>query len=514
MNRLVIYSVPNAYFQVIPEQQTEGIFIVSRTFNEIFCEWMPKEQITISGQNYSPESFHVAWRLCEVVEIVKEIISLEAASLRFLFEDSSQLPLITFRSNIALASLKNLFQFFKSKAIIEKPETNHYYINLRFYERKLPKNNFIKHAEIVYISEHLKIMQNLHPEILIHNNSLNFSDAKRALNNIGQLKSSIIKQGLSEESRWFTWLYLLGLYSPTKSYDENIASIDNNKYIYKSIQNSWNNILEIQKKNVEAVYKLPVDVMKDVLRTDRNLEQFAGNENPNLSVLNNVLIAYAIYCKDTGFVQGMADIVALFIIIYLKEWKGSQCTLVDGRKVDKESAEDLIFQLLCRFMSVTQHDRMFTDLLKQQEFAFERVFGIITEVHPQLAEWLQVNNLQNLLFLYRHIILLFKREFPLPGVLRLWDSILAHEKPYVFIRYFCAAIMIMAFPDLIVKTDGLIEDVMNFMDDFIRKIDVEQAIGLAIALYERNHTSFVSEPLITNSQYMNFKSSFLKFAEN
>lgn len=511
MNRCVLYSLPKAFFHIFPDVQTEGTFILSRSYDEIFCEWQPNGKIKICGIEYSPELFHIGWRLCEVVEIVKEISSMESVTLQFLFEDSSQLPLLTFKSKIALASIKHLFQFLKSKLIVEKPETNHYYINLRYYERKIPSNKFITHSKAVYISEHLKIMKSFGKDPIVRGKPISFAEAKKDLSNLQALKAKVMTHGLDEESRWFVWLYLLGIYDPNKSYDENIASITNNNYIYESIRKSWNNIPKIQMNETSSISKLANDVMKDVKRTDRNLEQFSRDDHPNLSVLNNVLVSYAMYCKDTGFVQGMGDIVSLFIILYIKSWDNEKtCNLVDGRKVDKETAENLIFQILCKMMTITQQDRMFTDLLKQQEFAFERVFDIIKDFHPNLAEWLQNNQLQNLIFLYRHIILLFKREFKLESVLRLWDAIFSHEKPFVFIRYFCAAILINSFPQLIVSTSGAIEEVMNFIDEYIRNMDVEQIIGLSIVLYERYHLGCTCDPLPSNSQFINYKCEKLK----
>jgi len=54
---------------------------------------------------------------------------------------------------------------------------------------------------------------------------------------------------------------------------------------------------------------------KDVHRTDRTLEFFAGHGNENLVKLHNVLMTYVMYNFDLGYCQGMNDLLAPILMI-------------------------------------------------------------------------------------------------------------------------------------------------------------------------------------------------------
>jgi len=54
---------------------------------------------------------------------------------------------------------------------------------------------------------------------------------------------------------------------------------------------------------------------KDVFRTDRTLDFYAGNGNENLVKLHNVLMTYVMYNFDLGYVQGMSDLLSPILMI-------------------------------------------------------------------------------------------------------------------------------------------------------------------------------------------------------
>ena len=51
-------------------------------------------------------------------------------------------------------------------------------------------------------------------------------------------------------------------------------------------------------------------VEKDVVRTDRCNPCFAGQDNPNLDKMKNILLQFAYYNPLIGYTQGMSDILA------------------------------------------------------------------------------------------------------------------------------------------------------------------------------------------------------------
>lgn len=60
-------------------------------------------------------------------------------------------------------------------------------------------------------------------------------------------------------------------------------------------------------------YSLPTD--KDVCRTDRTLDFYAGEGNENIVKLHNVLMTYVMYNFDLGYVQGMSDLLSPILMI-------------------------------------------------------------------------------------------------------------------------------------------------------------------------------------------------------
>jgi TBC1 domain family member 15 len=59
--------------------------------------------------------------------------------------------------------------------------------------------------------------------------------------------------------------------------------------------------------------------VKDVNRTDRNCEYFAGEDNPHLDTLNNILMSYMMYNFDLGYVQGMSDLLSPILMLMNNE---------------------------------------------------------------------------------------------------------------------------------------------------------------------------------------------------
>jgi hypothetical protein len=127
---------------------------------------------------------------------------------------------------------------------------------------------------------------------------------------------------------------------------------------------------------------------------------------------------------------------------------------------------------------------MFTLLAEHEEFAMERVFGIVKVVHKPLKKWLLAHEIQQLLFLYRPLLLLFKRDFPSEVVCRIWDSFLAAERPFSLPRFFLAAALIAMFPKLMLRTDGAVGEVMAMTDQIFPEVDGLVALNLAIGLQD------------------------------
>ncbi|KAH0795862.1 TBC domain containing protein [Histomonas meleagridis] len=309
---------------------------------------------------------------------------------------------------------------------------------------------------------------------------------------------------------------LLGVTSPLMTPEENDSVMKNKIEEYKIIKNQYKSILSSQTSEIKEISEVLRVIDNDVKRTDRNLPQFQDDNHPNLNLLRNVLACYALYNKDTEYVQGMGDYLSPLIVLYIKEWENEETAIFfEKGKVTRDAAEAFLFWLLCGILSITQQDRMFADLAGVQQFVVDRVLAISTMYHSSLKKWITKNNLGSLVFLYRPIILLCKREFPMAIVLRIWDSFLSHPKTYAFTRFFLAGLLIELFPYLMMQTNGCAGDVMNLTDRIIGTIDGMATLNLAVELEEICQTGnrqleWILEELPDKTEIRDYQPKLLK----
>ena len=52
-----------------------------------------------------------------------------------------------------------------------------------------------------------------------------------------------------------------------------------------------------------------------MVRTDRTLPYYAGDDNPNLDRLRDILLTYPFYNFDLGYCQGMSDLLSSILFV-------------------------------------------------------------------------------------------------------------------------------------------------------------------------------------------------------
>lgn len=76
---------------------------------------------------------------------------------------------------------------------------------------------------------------------------------------------------------------------------------------------------QIQEKNFADYRERKCQIEKDVKRTDRTLEYFAGDDSKGLEILKDILMTYVMFNFDLGYVQGMSDLLAPILCIMKNE---------------------------------------------------------------------------------------------------------------------------------------------------------------------------------------------------
>jgi hypothetical protein len=216
-------------------------------------------------------------------------------------------------------------------------------------------------------------------------------------------------------------------------------------------------------------------VANDVKRNDRRNEAFSGDTNPNLRILTRVLTAYSIFNRDSGYVQGMTDLVSPLVQLFITEWAGETAVFYDGSPRTSNEAEAFVFWNFVGMIELTQHERLFTDLAVHQEFVLTHV----SVIHRPLKQLLKSRELNSLSFLFRPMILMYKRAFHNDQLWRLWDAIFTSEAPACLTRFVSAAILILLFPKMLLHTNGTLSEVINFADGFLGEMDIPAVLTLA-----------------------------------
>lgn len=135
---------------------------------------------------------------------------------------------------------------------------------------------------------------------------------------------------------------------------------------------------------------------KDVPRTDRELPQFSGDDNPGLIKLRDSLLTYAFFHPEVGYAQGMNDIMSRFLIV-----------------MDTEAEA---FWMFVNYMEHFKNDFMEEGMLRKVAL----VEQLLMKMDRELYDYLQ-NTDMGLMFCHRWLLLNFKREFDYSEAIRLFE---------------------------------------------------------------------------------------------
>lgn len=217
--------------------------------------------------------------------------------------------------------------------------------------------------------------------------------------NVDAILQIIFRGGIDDDARPIVWKLLLGYdrWEETEHQQEHRRMMNADDY-YR-MKRQWTSISEAQENNFTDYRDRKCQIEKDVKRTDRNLEYFEGEDNPNLVKLQNILMTYIMYNFDLGYVQGMSDLLAPILM-------------------RMENEEDS-FWCFVGFMDKVFHNfdidqagmkRQLTDLNLLLCFA-----------NPKLYHYFVEHQSDNMYFCFRWLLVWFKREFSNQDILTLWE---------------------------------------------------------------------------------------------
>ncbi|XP_076448596.1 uncharacterized protein LOC143285229 isoform X2 [Babylonia areolata] len=210
-----------------------------------------------------------------------------------------------------------------------------------------------------------------------------------------EFRLSIYQGGIESSLRRVAWRHLLNIFPENMSGRERFDYLKRKEQEYYSLRDEWKERFASGSTTEEVKYVVSM-VKKDVLRTDRSHQLYAGgDDNKNVLSLFHILVTYALTHPDVSYCQGMSDLASPLLVIQKDEAQAYICFCsLMGRMRHNFSPDG------AAIMTQFQH---LADLLQVHDAPF--------------YDYLLSINAHDLFFCYRWLLLQLKREFPFEDAL-------------------------------------------------------------------------------------------------
>ncbi|MCO5569513.1 hypothetical protein L7F22_023226 [Adiantum nelumboides] len=152
-----------------------------------------------------------------------------------------------------------------------------------------------------------------------------FLDSEGRVTDSKALRKRIFYGGLGHQLRREVWKFLLGYHHYDSTYAEREELCTKQYKEYKLLKAQWQTISAEQAKRFAKFRERKSRVEKDVVRTDRVLPFYAGDDNQNVSMLHDILVTYSFYNFDLGYCQGMSDFLSPILFVMEDESESFWC---------------------------------------------------------------------------------------------------------------------------------------------------------------------------------------------
>jgi hypothetical protein len=225
--------------------------------------------------------------------------------------------------------------------------------------------------------------------VVNHDTWAAFEDEEGRILEWDRLCKLIFFRGLDPRLRRSAWPFLLGVYEPNYTREEREAKTREMRDDYCQLKRRWLSTPSASDQMQDALR----DILKDAVRTDRDLPFYNGDDNMWLGALMDVLIT-ATYGSGRAYSQGMSDLLSPILLVMEDEALAFWCFL----------------SLMARIESNFDPQGL---VMPQRLIDLHEVVMILCpSIYTRLSE---VDMLQ-FFFAYRWLLLEFRREFKLEEV--------------------------------------------------------------------------------------------------
>ncbi|KAL6274862.1 hypothetical protein ACE6H2_025554 [Prunus campanulata] len=273
------------------------------------------------------------------------------------------------------------------------------------------------------------------------------------------LRKRIFYGGVEHELRKEVWSFLLGYhaYDSTEAEREYLRAVKKSEF--ETIKKQWQSISPEQAKRFTKFRERKGLIEKDVVRTDRSLSFYDGDDNPNVNLLRDILLTYSFYNFDLGYCQGMSDLLSPILFVMEDESDTFWC-----------------------FVSLME--RLGPNFNRDQNGMHSQLFAI-----TKLVELLDIplhnhftqHDCLNYFFCFRWVLIQFKREFEFDKTMRLWEVLWAHYPSEHLHLYVCVAIL-KRHRSKIIGEQMDFDTLLKFINELSGHIDLDAVVRDAEAL--------------------------------
>lgn len=198
--------------------------------------------------------------------------------------------------------------------------------------------------------------------------------------------------------------------------------------------------------------KIQSQIALDVQRIEPQKKIIVNRDYSSMMI--TILLKYACERPSVGYVQGMSDILCVFISIFCNE----------------EYVESNVFYCFSRFMDNIQSN--YVNFQRNIFKLMERMQMVVEILEPALKRHLSNLNLEVHFFAFRWFNCVFVREFRMEVVLLLMDSIVSTNIKYNDFMVFFGASFLISMKQSIIDND--FTDVMHKLQEVNRDISLKE----------------------------------------
>ncbi|XP_039017142.1 TBC1 domain family member 17-like [Hibiscus syriacus] len=286
-----------------------------------------------------------------------------------------------------------------------------------------------------------------------------FLDSEGRLVDPKALRKRIFYGGVEHKFRKEVWALLLGYHTYESSYAEREYEKSIKRTEYETIKKQWQSISREQAKRFTKFRERKVLIEKDVVRTDRSLSFYDGDDNQNVKILRDILLTYSFFNFDLGYCQGMSDLLSPILFVMEDESESFWCFVALMERLGPNFNRD----------QNGMHSQLFA------------VSKLVELLDSPLHNYFKQNDCLNYFFCFRWILIQFKRELEYEETMRLWEVLWTHHLSEHLHLYVCVAVL-KRYRSKIIGEQMDFDTLLKFINELSGQIALDATLRDAEAL--------------------------------